>query len=115
MIPNILKAEMKILNKISGFYSNAYKGEIKAWKVFVFGYLAPLVPYAILFGILTDLRLPNGFYWLTVARFFYNIWLILSLWRCSPNVDKPFFNFLTKSFALLIALDSIASVAILIR
>jgi len=104
-----------MFSSIFSFYSDSYRGKVKAWKVFVYGYLLPLIPYAIIFGIFSNLSATSGFYWLTVIRFIYNIWLIVSLWQCSQNVSKTFFNFLTKSFAILILLDSVSSIAILIH
>jgi hypothetical protein len=101
-----------MFKSIQNFYTKSYLGEEKAWKVFVFGYVALLFPYSIVFGILKyDI---NAMYFLTVIRLIYSIWLIVALWKCSNNTSNMFFNILTKLFAIFVVWDCYISTQILI-
>lgn len=103
-----------MFTSISNFYSNSYKGKVKAWKVFVYGYLLPLLPTEILSRIFTELDNFDALYWLMVVSFIYNIWLVVSLWRCSSNVTKPFLSYLSKALSFLILLQSVYLITLLI-
>ena len=45
-----------MLTKIKDFYTNAYSGHERAWKVFVFAYLIWLLPYSIVYNISNQLH-----------------------------------------------------------
>jgi uncharacterized membrane protein (DUF373 family) len=102
-----------MFKRITNFYSGAYAGEVKAWKVFCFGYLLMQFPFAVLFGILRFS--PDIFYWFFAIRSIYNVWLIVALWKCSINVSNLFFNILSKIFSVIIFIDLIAGISFLMR
>jgi hypothetical protein len=102
-----------MFTSISNFYSDSYKGKAKAWKVFAYGYLLPLLPTSILVRIFSELDTLDALYWLMVASFVYNIWLVVSLWRCSSNVSKPFLSYFSKALSILILVQSLYLVTLL--
>lgn len=102
-----------MFNSIKNFYAKSYSGNEKAWKVFFYGYVILLFPYAIFYGIFKNS--PDALYFMSVIRLIYNAWLIVALWKCSPNVSNKFFSILTKVFAIFVVLDCLASIKILIH
>ena len=98
---------------MKNFYSNAYNGKVKAWKVFVFGYVLFLLPFSILFGMLQFNQ--TAIYFLLVARLIYSCWLIVSLWKCSVNTSHIFFNLLTKAMAFFVVIDCVNTIPILLK
>jgi hypothetical protein len=102
-----------MFNSIKNFYAESYSGKEKAWRVFFFGYLILLFPYAIFFGVFKNS--PDVLYFMSVVRLIYNLWLIIALWKCSPNVSYRFFNILTKVFAVFVVFDCYISIQILIH
>ena len=100
-----------MFNSIKTFYTNSYSGNEKAWKVFFFGYVLLLFPYAVFFGIFNNN--PDALYFMLVIRLIYNVWLIVALWKCSPNVSSKFFNILTKVFVIFVIFDCYASINII--
>ena len=102
-----------MFNAVKNFYSNAYKGNVKAWKVFIFGYLLMLIPFAVLFGILKFNK--DAIYFLLLARLIYSYWLIVSLWKCSFNSSNIFFSSLTKVMAIFVIIDCFYTASILIH
>lgn len=99
---------------ITNFYSNSFKGNEKAWKVFFFGYLLLLFPYSVLVGFFLQFN-ADALYFLLIARLIYNYWLIVSLWKCSINTSNKFFNFLTKLVAVVVIIDSFTGALTLLK
>ena len=98
------------------FYSNAYNGNEKAWKVFVFGYVLFLVPFSILFDILE--RIPTAttaIYFLVLARLIYSYWLVVSLWKCSVNTSSIFSNLLTKAMVIFVVIDCFITMSYMLK
>ena len=108
-----LPSSISIFTNVSNFYSHSYKGKVKAWKVFVYGYLLPLLPTSILVRIFSELDALDALYWLVVVSFVYNIWLVVSLWKCSFNVSKPFYSYFSKALSTLILVQSLYLVTLL--
>ena len=90
---------------------SAYAGKQKLWKVFWFGWGAPLVPLVIAVNIYRELatRIPS---WvgivLILLLLLYYAWLSIALWRCAPNASSGFGKFLGRAFAVLLALLTLA-------
>jgi hypothetical protein len=101
-----------MFNKIKLFYANAYSGHEKAWKVFVFGYAIWLFPYSVVYGIS---NLLHAAFYVLLIRVIYNVWLCISMWKCSVNTKKKISNIFSKLFAAVIALDIYVSVQTLLN
>lgn len=90
----------------------AYKGHMRLWKVFWFGYVAPLLPLSVAFQLYKETadRLPS---WVGVVGFLvvfvYQVWLAIALWRCAPNVNRPGFRRLGRAFAVFVGLLTLAA------
>jgi hypothetical protein len=89
-----------------------YTGQERLWKVFWLGYIAPLLPLTIAFGIFkeTGVGAPS---WVSatffIAVFLYQAWLAIAMWRCAPNVKRRTFFFLGRVFAVFIGLMTLGA------
>jgi threonine/homoserine/homoserine lactone efflux protein len=89
-----------------------YSGEERLWKVFWLGYMAPLLPLTIGFGIYKEksANFPAwvGFVFLMVILL-YQAWLAIAMWHCAPNVKHRAFYFLGRLVAGLMGVMVIAA------
>lgn len=89
-----------------------YVGREQLWKVFWFGFIAPLLPLTVAFGIFkeTATRLPS---WVSfaffVTVFLYQAWLTIATWRCAPNVKYRVFFYVGRLFAIFQGLMLLAA------
>jgi hypothetical protein len=92
----------------------AYAGQEKLWRVFVFGYLAMLIPMVILAGISKEMLIKNSetwtSFWITLLMIFYNFWLTVSLWRCSRNGDSKVGRIAGRGLAIFIGMQIVLAV-----
>lgn len=95
----------------TNWIGRAYTGQVRLWKVFWFGYVAPLLPLSVVFQLYKETadRLPSwvglvGF----LAVFLYQVWLAIALWRCAPNVNRPSLRRLARVFAVFMGLVTLA-------
>jgi len=98
--------------RTSNWIIRAYVGQVRLWKVFWFGYVAPLLPLSVVFQLYRETadRLPSwvgllGF----LAGFLYQAWLVVALWRCAPNVNQPSLRRLARVFAVFMGLITLAA------
>lgn len=85
-----------MLTKIKDFYTNAYSGHERAWKVFVFAYLIWLFPYSIVYSISNQL---HAAFYVLLVKVIYSVWLCISIWKCSVNTRRKITNIFAKLFA----------------
>ena len=89
-----------------------YSGQSPLWKVFWFGYVAPLLPLTIAIGILkeTAARIPSfASFAFFLVIFLYQAWLAVSMWRCAPNVRYRAFFWLGRIVATITGLGLFAA------
>jgi hypothetical protein len=94
--------------KFFNFINSAYKGDEKLWKVFVFGWVIPLIPITIATQILfkelpvkhPEVDYSNLIYGSVVFLWCYYFWLGLSIWKCSKN-SKIVFKLLSRLFTII--------------
>jgi hypothetical protein len=99
---------------IINFFTNAYKGQEKPWKIFIFGFLLAAFFWAVLLDIAKYIN-PDLVYFLTIARIAYSFWLVFAFWNCAVNASNRFFNILTRVMAFFIAIQIYYALDILIR
>lgn len=91
-----------------------YKGEIKLWKTFWYGYAIPLIPISIATNILRE---TSHLYssWITYLSigilFLYNVWIGIGLFRCAPNVRYRVFFWVGRFFSVAILLFTLVSIS----
>jgi hypothetical protein len=99
---------------IINFFTNAYKGQEKPWKIFTFGFLLAAIFWAVLLNIANYIN-PDLVYFLMIAHIAYSFWLIFAFWNCAVNASNRFFNILTRVMAFFIAIQIYSALDILIR
>lgn len=84
--------------------TKAYSGKAKLWKVFWFGYVATLLPTTILTNIAKEISLinPSSFFVgiAFLAVLLLNVWLAVSMWRCSANSSHTAYELLGKIWSV---------------
>jgi len=95
-----------------------YTGQERLWKVFWVGYVVPLLPLTIAFGIFkeTAASAPSWISFVFVTTvILYQAWLAIAMWRCAPNVKRRTFFFLGRMFAVFMGLMTLAAALQLIK
>ncbi len=112
-VPSELKSSSGSEARTSrNWIERGYNGQVRLWKIFWFGYVAPLLPLSVVFQLYkeTSDRLPSwvglvGF----LAIFLFQVWLVVALWRCAPNVNRPSFRRLGRAFAVFLGIVTLAA------
>ena len=95
-----------------------YSGQSPLWKVFWFGWVAPLLPLTGAVGIFNETveRTPSWAHFaFFLAVFLYQAWLAVSMWRCAPNVKYRAFFWLARIFAVVIGLGLFAAARVFVK
>ncbi len=87
---------------------SAYLGKTKLWKLFLFGYAIPLLLSTVINGWYRESgeNLPE---WAVLlfgtTIFLYNVWICISLWRCSSNTASESLTAIAKFVSIFIGLN----------
>lgn len=85
------------------WFTAAYSGQAKLWKVFWFGYIGSLIPLTILLKLAKEIYIksPESLfpYATFVFSWFLYAWLAIALWRCSKNSSNNIFMLLGRVLA----------------
>ena len=84
------------------FLRKYWKGEEKLWKVF---WIWTLIPHVIFHFLQESIGETSGGVNLILLMWIpfgiYAVWILISLWRCSPNVGWSGFKVLARIFVIL--------------
>ena len=87
------------------FFNDAYSGNIKLWKVFVFCYLVPLVTTTILLGVAGDLARKGQSdvlsYCIVVLITLFYFFNAVVMWKNAKNTDFGIARILARIFSVL--------------
>ena len=86
------------------FFASALKGNEKLWKVTWLGYLGGVLVLA-LFAVLSVgiIGEASGFVFVPLVAL-YNVWGLVSMWRCAANVGWRGWFYLTRVVVALTAI-----------
>ena len=96
-----------------GFIDRVFRGEVRLWKVFWFGYVLPKIPFMLAIKVVQEVsQIRNGWIGTVIIGFIliYEVWIGVGLFTCAPNVNKRVWFWLGRIVAVFILLSVVLSV-----
>jgi len=103
---------IKLGEIVMGFIDHVFRGEVRLWKVFWFGYFIPKIPIILIINVMKEAsQIRDGWIGTVIIGLIllYEVWIGIGLFNCAPNVNKKIWFWLGRFVAVFILLSVVSS------